>query len=247
METIKDLIGLLMYQVDNLHSAEDQQIEFIPLIIEKAHHKSLKNALNHHLLLTKEQKARLEKIPGLISEKLNAVKHTVKSESLELVPTELNAGHVCKGMKGIVDEAKELFERELSADVTDAAIIAAIQKMEHYEICTYGTALAYASQLHIRSVESLLNETLDEEYDVNDLLTALAKASLNKEAEPEGMEALNQATDLLVDEEHGQTDTSNQDDDNSGKVIISERTVNSPGGRAGTSHRRYPSGESRGH
>jgi hypothetical protein len=148
-------------------------------------------------------------------------------------------------MKGLTDEIDELFNMGLSHDVTDAAIIGAVQKIEHYEICTYGTALAYAMQLHLRDVELLLHEILNEEYDADDLLTALATAGLNKEAEPEDMAAINKATDPSPKEAVEGALSNNSKE--TGKVQISERTINSPGGRAGTSHRRYPSGESRGH
>jgi hypothetical protein len=92
-------------------------------------------------------------------------------------------------------------------------------------------------------VEELLKETLNEEYDVDDLLTALATASLNKEAVPDGIAG--DETDKLSGEETNDDNlyTGSKGSHKSG----SERTINSPGGRAGTSHRGYSSGESRGH
>jgi len=232
MEIIKDLRDLLLYQVQNLYSAEEQQIQALPAIIEKATHRSLKNALQHHLELTKEHKDRLGKIPPLVNE----ITHTAA------IP-ELNSEHISKGIGGLIEEAHALLNDDLAKDVTDAAIIACVQKIEHYEISTYGSALAYAVQLKFHKVEVLLKEILGEEYDADDLLTALATASLNKEAMPEGQEASDEVT-RITGEQTSDPDvlyTGEQPDDGS------ERTINSPGGRAGTSHRGYSSGESRGH
>ena len=222
---IKTLSSLLIRTIQNLYASEDHMLQELPSIIEKVKHTSLKNALNHHLSLTSDQKKRLEKILFLINEHTN--------EEAKLSP-----GCISKGMIGLLEEAKEILETGLEADVTDAAIIAAIQKMEHYEISSYGTAVAYARQLQITTAEALLNETLDEEYEADDLLTALATASLNKEAVHEDVKTLNnQGNDKSNDESTG----------NKSEVHITERTINSPGGRAGTSHRRYGTGESRGH
>lgn len=236
MDDIKDLGSLLMHHLQNLYSAEEQLMRAMPLLVEKVVHPSLQNALNHHLSLTEGQMKRLEQVARLLAEKLsNGGKKGSKPVGIN---TELNGQYTCKGMVGLIEEANELLDQRLSRDVTDAAIIACVQKMEHYEICTYGTALAYAEQLHLTKAAALLEETLDEEYDADDLLTALATSAFNKEAEPEG---------LSTDKEgipgahpaHIKTAKSTEH--------ITERNINSPGGRSGTSHRRYPSGESRGH
>ncbi len=109
-----------------------------------------------------------------------------------------------------------------------------------YVLTAYGTALAFAKQLHLHKIEQLLKETLDEEYDADDLLTALATSSYNKDAAPQGIE-----DDEL--EQKGNEDYASSISSRDGKVSINERTINSPGGRAGTSHRGYSTGESRGH
>ncbi len=230
MESINNLADLLMYNVQNLYAAEQHAKQAIPAIIDKVHHSSLKNALTHHFKLTDEQIKRLERIPQMIKEK--AGEQNIHFD--EVIKSNLT----CKGMSGLINEANELLQKDLSADVTDAAIIECVQKMEHYEISVYGTALAYAKQMHLHEVENLLNETLQEEYDADDLLTSLAIAALNKEAIPEGMQ---------VKDENAETGSEDIEASRPVKVSISERTINSPGGRAGTSHRRYGSGESRGH
>ncbi|HEX8676984.1 MAG TPA: DUF892 family protein [Segetibacter sp.] len=223
---IENLEDLLMHHLENLNSAEDQMFEALPAVIEKVHHSSLKNALNHHRNLTTAQKKRLEQIAQMLQKRTE--------ESLKLNPE-----HICKGMVGLIDEMNDVLETGLEKEVTDAAIIACVQKMEHYEISTYGTALAYAHQLHMVKAEELLKETLNEEYEADDLLTALATASLNKEAVPQQIENVDQS-----DRNAGSED---EPSESISKVNISERTINSPGGRAGTSHRGYGSGESRGH
>lgn len=225
---LKHLQDLLIHLIQNLYAAEEQMLQAMPAIIEKVNHSSLKNALTHHLNLTTEQKQRLEQVVQLINQ-INIEK-----------PVKLNSAHICKGMSGLVEETNELLEAGLEKDVTDAALIACVQKMEHYEISTYGTALAYAHQLNLVKAEELLNETLDEEYAVNDLLTALATASLNKEAVASDVANINPAEDKA-------NSTNNDTSESTSQIHITERTINSPGGRAGTSHRRYGSGESRGH
>ena len=226
MKTINNLVDLLIYTIEDLYAAEMQMQKALPPIIEKAHHTSLKNALQHHLQLTEEQKDRLQKVLHLLNEKIQSG-----------ITAQFSKEHQSKGMSGLIEELNEVINSNLAADVTDAAIIASVQKMEHYEISTYGTALAFAKQIHLHKVETLLEETLNEEYDADDLLTSLATAALNKDALPVG---------LKIEEKTKET---NEDDTNNrpAKVSISERDISSPGGRAGSSHRGYGSGESRGH
>ena len=224
---IKNLPDLLHYHVQNLYAAETLLLKEFPGIIEKAQHRSLKNALTHHLNITKEQKERLEKIVDILND--------YKGE----VQVQLKPDHVCKGIAALLQETYDLFDEGLEKEVIDAAIISSVQKIEHYEISSYGTALAYAKQLKVAELEELLEETLNEEYEADDLLTALATASLNKEAV---------TADVKVEDKTNlETDVSEDDMGSAGQIHITERTITSPGGRAGTSHRRYGTGESRGH
>ncbi len=94
--------------------------------------------------------------------------------------------HHCKGMSGIIEEGNKIMSEDINPDVMDAAIIAAAQKIEHYEICGYGTARAYAEELGKRDIEKLLLQTLDEEYEADRHLTDLAVGRLNREAETAG-------------------------------------------------------------
>jgi ferritin-like metal-binding protein YciE len=224
MKEINDLEDLLLRLLNDLRCGEVQIAESMPGLIEKAKHRSLANALKHHHAQTEDQLARLDKIIKIMS--------GVQDKGI--------AAQNCKGISGLLSEVNELMECKLSPDVIDAAIIASVQKIEHYEICTYGTALAYAEQLHMREASALLEETLNEEYDADDLLTALATSALNKDALPEGMETENTSNMEVAN-------YTSPENTNGGKVVINERTIQSPGGRAGRSHRGYSSGESRGH
>jgi hypothetical protein len=93
-------------------------------------------------------------------------------------------------MEGLVKEANALLKEDMAREVMDAAIIAAAQKVEHYEISSYGTARAYALQLQMDEVADLLEQTLKEEYDADDTLSALALSQVNLKAAPETTEPL---------------------------------------------------------
>lgn len=231
MQTINNLVDLLSQNLQQLYAAEEQMQQALPAIIDKVHHSSVKNSLQHHAGLTQEQKKRLVKIAALLQKKGMAT------------AVEFSDGYINKGMSGLVDEANELLAMNIAKEVTDTLVIACMQKIEHYEISAYGTAVAYAKQLQLRDVEALLQETLKEEYDADDLLTALATAAINKEAIPEDL----QLTREQPDETDEAESLDNKTSDRPVKETISERTIESPGGRAGTSHRGYSSGESRGH
>jgi ferritin-like metal-binding protein YciE len=101
------------------------------------------------------------------------------AERLEAKPR----GKKCVGMEGLIEEGKEVISEGPEADVLDAALIGAAQKVEHYEIAAYGTARAHAEQLGYQDVASLLQKTLDEEGETNKLLTAIAERMVNAQAE----------------------------------------------------------------
>ncbi|GEO10166.1 YciE/YciF ferroxidase family protein [Segetibacter aerophilus] len=234
METLNNLVDLLSYNLHCLRATEQQVSDAIPLVIEQANHSSLKNALQHHAGLTTAQVERLNKIPTLIKEKIPGFAIPEMSDT--------GQAYLSQGVAGLIAEMRQLLTLDLAQEIKDAAIIASVQKIEHYEISAYGTAVAYANQLNLPTVAKLLNETLQEEYDADDLLTALATAAINKDGLPPEL-----ATDKTTPETDETGAMKDDSDDDQPKISISERTINSPGGRAGTSHRRYGSGESRGH
>ena len=176
MAQMVNLQDLLKHEIDDLFSAEEQIIEALPKMVEKATEPQLKKALNDHLQVTRKQKERLEKVKQLLENKNNEQ----KSEPGLL--EKLFGGSKCKGTEGLIKEGEKLMGENMDSKVRDAAIIAAAQKIEHYEISGYGTARAYAMQLGLTEVEQLLTETLNEEYQADDDLTALALFDVNLQA-----------------------------------------------------------------
>ena len=176
MEKMNDLKDLLKHEIQDLYSVEEQIIEALPTMIDKANNISLKNALAEHLRITEEQKNRLDKILKMMNEK--------QGEKKGFLSSIFGGGkQVCKGMEGIIAEGNKMMNEEMEPRVMDAVIIACAQKVEHYEICGYGTARTFASELKLNKIVTLLEETLNEEYSADDLLTLLAKSGLNQEAE----------------------------------------------------------------
>ncbi|MDB5209460.1 MAG: hypothetical protein JWQ30_287 [Sediminibacterium sp.] len=179
MEKITDLQELLKHELKDLYSAEVQMIEAIPKMAVKASNKELKNAFNDHLRVTLEHQKRLDEIQSFFN--VEKVKET-KGFFANLFKSKEGEEH-CKAMEGLIKEAKSLMEEDMSPEVMDAALIAAAQKIEHYEISSYGTARAFATQLGFGKVVDLLSSTLEEEYMADDSLTALAVGKLNRKAE----------------------------------------------------------------
>ncbi len=174
-----DLRDLLQHEIDDLYSAEEQIITALPKMVEQATNPALKQALTEHLEVTRKQKLRLERVKELMAGDKQEQKQPGFLEKIF-------GGTKCKGTEGLIKEGEHLIKQKMDADVKDAAIIASAQKIEHYEICGYGTARAYAMQLGLSQVEELLTETLNEEYEADDNLTALAFFDVNLEAEHPG-------------------------------------------------------------
>ena len=173
MGQLINLKDLLQHEIDDLYSAEEQIIDALPKMVEKASAAPLKKALNEHLQVTKGQKQRLEKVKQLLEK--TAEGEPSKPGLLERI----FGGSKCKGTEGLIKEGEKLMSESMEAPVRDAAIIAAAQKIEHYEISGYGTARAYAMQLGLTEIEELLTQTLNEEYQADDDLTALALFDVN--------------------------------------------------------------------
>lgn len=185
MEKMKDLRDLLNHEIEDLYSAEEQIIVALPLMIDKAENRNLKNSLSQHLKITKQQKTRLEKVQ-------KSLEKGSQEEKKKGILEKLFGGgkHHCKGMAGIIEEGNKIMNADISPEARDAAIIAAAQKVEHYEICGYGTAKSYAEELGLKDVAKQLEQTLHEEYEADLLLTQLAEERVNKEAEtPSGEKA----------------------------------------------------------
>jgi len=159
---LESLQELYLEQLKDLHSAEEQIIEALPKMIKKTSHTELRQAFEHHLSQTKEQLRRLDQLGQRAGQKLS--------------------GHKCKGMEGLLEEGEELMKERADADVLDAALIAAAQRVEHYEMAGYGCARTYARMLGLDDDAKLLQQTLDEEGETDHLLTDLAERVINIEA-----------------------------------------------------------------
>lgn len=180
MPAINTLHELLRHELKDLYSAETQITDALPKMIDAASNGDLRNALEQHLEVTKKQKERLDEIQELLGEE--KVKPESKGFFTNLFKSKEGEEH-CKAMEGLIKEGNALLKEDMSPEVLDAAIIAAAQKIEHYEISSYGTARAYALQLALNDVARLLESTLQEEYAADDSLTTLALSAVNLDAE----------------------------------------------------------------
>ena len=145
---------LYLEQLRDLYDGEQQIIKALPKMIEKVQSPQLKQALDEHLEITKQQATRIEGIFQKIGDKPK--------------------GEKCKGMSGIIDEGDDLIGDVKDLDLRDAAIIASAQRVEHYEMAGYGTARTFAQLLGDQSAAQLLQKTLDEEKEADETLTQLA-------------------------------------------------------------------------
>lgn len=183
MEKMNDLRDLLRHEIQDLVSAEDQIIKAMPAMIQKAKNPELKKALKEHQRITEQQRARLDQVMQHLE---GGTQQGDAKQEKGLFSRLMARRHVCKGMEGILSEGEKIMAEDMNPEVMDAAIIASAQKVEHYEICGYGTAKAFARELNMTEVERLLDQTLTEEYNADDMLTQLAVGRLNREAESAG-------------------------------------------------------------
>ncbi|APQ18160.1 YciE/YciF ferroxidase family protein [Maribacter hydrothermalis] len=159
---MKTLEELFEHQLKDLYSAENQIIEALPKMTEKATDTDLKDVFENHYHETMEQKSRLE----IICRELN------------ITPS----GEKCKAMEGLIKEARNFISEASSEEVMDAGLIAEAQRVEHYEISGYGTAVRFAKELGHRDIAKRLQITLDEEYEADNKLDKIAENRLNKKA-----------------------------------------------------------------
>jgi len=159
---IESLQDLYLEELRDIYSAEQQIIKALPQMAEGAHNPELRAAFEEHLEITCEQVRRLDSI----------------FSELEQRPT----GKKCKGMEGLIEEGSEMLKEKADPDVKDAALIAAAQRVEHYEIAAYGTVRNYARQLGLNTHVDLLQRTLDEEGETDKRLTTLAESGINEQA-----------------------------------------------------------------
>jgi len=159
---LQSLRDLFVSELRDLFNAENQLVKAIPKMAAASKSEKLEAAFEEHLEQTKNHVARLEKI----------------FQRLGLNPK----GKRCKAMEGLIEEGKEIIELRPEANVLNAALIAAAQRVEHYEIAGYGCARAFANLLGDDEAGQLLSDTLKEEKETDERLTELAVSEINEEA-----------------------------------------------------------------
>ena len=163
------LNDLLVHELQDLLSAEKQLVKALPKMAKAASSPSLQEAFDEHLEQTKMHVSRLEKAFEQLGRAARAKK--------------------CEAMAGLIEESESTIEEDGDEHVKDAALIGCAQKVEHYEIASYGTARTFATLLGEDKVATLLQETLDEEGETDKRLTELAMAEINVAAYSEAEEA----------------------------------------------------------
>lgn len=161
-ESGNGLRNLFHDELKDIYWAESALTKALPKMIDKATSEELVDALTEHLEVTKEQVVRLEEVFSVIGEKAESRK--------------------CEAMIGLIKETEEMMGEAEDGVVRDAAIILCGQKVEHYEIATYGTLVSFARILGEEHAASLLEETLNEEKEADQKLSEIAETSVNIEA-----------------------------------------------------------------
>ena len=163
--SIENLDDLFLHELKDVYDAEKQILKALPKMAKAASTDELRVAFEDHRDQTKEQVARLEKVFKLLEKPAR--------------------GKKCMGMEGLLEEGAEFMKEDAQPAVMDAGLIAAAQKVEHYEIASYGTLATYGKILGLDEAVELLEETLAEEKETDEKLTELA-SQINVEAETAG-------------------------------------------------------------
>lgn len=160
---LNSLDQLFLDQLQDLYDAEHRITEALPLMAEAATSPQLAQAFREHLQETERQIERLERVFEIIGKPAKR--------------------KTCEAMKGLVSEGNEVISAKGDGDVRDAALIAAAQRVEHYEMAGYGTVRTFARRLGYTEAEELLQTTLDEEGATDHRLTAIAESIVNPQAQ----------------------------------------------------------------
>lgn len=163
MAKLASLDDLLLHEMRDIYNAEQQILKALPKMIEAAGAQELRAAFEEHLRQTEGQVRRLE-------------------EAFRLLGKDAK-GEKCDAMAGIIKEGEKVMNENIEPSVLDAALIASAQKVEHYEIATYGCVATYAQMLGYDKVHDLLGQTLSEEEATDEKLSALAESLINVRAE----------------------------------------------------------------
>ena len=158
----KDLKALFLHQLKDTYFAENAILKALPQMAEAAESEELRGAFAVHLKETEGQVRRLEQIFEMVGAKPEGI--------------------ACKAIQGIIEEGQEILQAFEDGEALDAGLIAAAQAVEHYEIARYGTLLAWAKQLGLSEAEGLIEETLVEEENTDQVLSELAEDAINPAA-----------------------------------------------------------------
>lgn len=159
---LQSLHDALLHELKDIYSAEKQLTKALPKMAKGATNAKLAAGFEKHLEETKEHVNRLEAI----------------FTELEVS----SRGEKCKGMEGLLEEGSKLLEEDGEPAVIDALLVSAAQRVEHYEMAAYGTAIAFANQLGLKNVSKVLKQTLAEEEATDKKLSQLAESTINVEA-----------------------------------------------------------------
>jgi len=158
-----DLHELFLEELADIYSAEQQLTKALPKMAKAAESEELREAFEEHLEQTQEQISRIDQVFESLDESMKR--------------------KTCKAMQGLVEEGTEVMQEYKGSPAIDAALIAAAQKIEHYEIATYGTLCTWAEQMGHQDALDLLKQSIDEEETTDERLTELAESLANPQAE----------------------------------------------------------------
>ena len=178
---LDNLRDLYIEQLQDLYSAEEQLTGALPKMVEAAAHPELKTAFQSHL---EETRRHCERLQQVLSD-LAGTPSGQGGSMMESIYTALGrspSGHKCEAMAGLIEEGEQIVKAKADPDVRDAGLIAAAQRVEHYEIAGYGTVCTYAKLLGRTSDKEILGRTLDEEKATDEKLTELATRVVNLDA-----------------------------------------------------------------
>jgi ferritin-like metal-binding protein YciE len=159
---IKNMDDLFVHTLHDIFYAEKQIVKSLPEMIEKASNPQLKQGFQTHLRETENHVKRLDQVFNLLGKQAQGVD--------------------CPAIDGIIEEAEDVAGEVQDKNVLDAALIAAAQAVEHYEMTRYGTLIAWAKQMGRSDAATLLNQTLEEEKATDKKLTQMAEAGINRRA-----------------------------------------------------------------
>jgi ferritin-like metal-binding protein YciE len=178
---LNNLRDLYIEQLQDLYSAEEQLTGALPKMVEASAHPELKTAFQKHLDETKQHRDRIQQVLADLAGTPSGTEGSMM-ESIYKALGRSPSGEKCEAMAGLIREGEQIVKANADQDVRDAGLIAAAQRVEHYEIAGYGTVCTYAKLLGRTNDKAILGRTLDEEKATDEKLTDLATRVVNLDA-----------------------------------------------------------------